>query len=200
MPHDSSRGAARTAGRKRADAERSVAAIVTAATGCFARDRDASMSDIAKAAGVSRVTLYAHFSSREELLRRVLAESVAEGSADIAATSPAEGPPAQAFAHLIRSAWPILSRSGSLHAAAQHVLPAEEVREFHDEPMAAVRLLIARGQADGSFRGDLPLEWVVTTVYSLLHAAVDEVADGRFLPDEAGAILEKTLLAVLRPG
>ncbi|MGV9324997.1 TetR/AcrR family transcriptional regulator [Streptosporangium sandarakinum] len=186
--------------RKRADAERNIAAIITAATESFARDPDASMTDIARAAGLGRVTLYAHFPSREQLLRTVLAETIAESIGVIEAASPAEGPPDEALARVIRSCWPLLSRFGGLHAAAQRTLPADEVRRRHDPPMAHVERLITRGRAEGAFRTDLPVEWLVTTVYTLLHAAADEAAAGRLDTDAVGEILEKTLLAALRPG
>lgn len=184
---------------RRADAERNIAAIITAATECFARDPDASMTTIAKAAGLGRVTLYAHFPSREQLLRTVLAETIAESAGIIEAVSPDEGPPAEVFAQLIRSCWPLLSRFGSLHAAVQGALPADEVRRRHDQPLAHVERLVARGQAEGAFRTDLPVEWLVTTVYTLLHAAADEAAAGRLAKESVGEILEKTLLAMLRP-
>jgi TetR/AcrR family transcriptional repressor of mexCD-oprJ operon len=199
MAHTTDRGGRGAGTRKRADAERNIAAIITAATECLARDPDASMTDIAKAAGLGRVTLYAHFPSREQLLRTVLAETIAESTSIIEAASPDEGPPAEAFARMIRSCWPLLNRFGSLHAAAQRALPPGEVRRRHDQPMAHVERIIARGQAEGAFRTDLPVEWLVTTVYTLLHAAADEAADGRLATDAVGEILEKTLLAALKP-
>ncbi|TDC87833.1 TetR/AcrR family transcriptional regulator [Nonomuraea deserti] len=198
MAHTTDRGGRKAGTRKRADAERNIVAIIAAATESFARDPDASMTDIAKAAGLGRVTLYAHFPSREQLLRTVLAETIAESTRIIEAASPAEGPPAEALARMIRSCWPLLSRFGSLHAAAQRALPADEVRRRHDRPMAHVERLVARGRAEGAFRTDLPVEWLVTTVYTLLHAAADEAAAGRLATEAVGEILEKTLLAALK--
>ena len=55
-------------GTKRADAQRNIAAILAAAGDCLGRDPGASTSEIAKAAGVGRVTLYGHFPSRAELV------------------------------------------------------------------------------------------------------------------------------------
>jgi hypothetical protein len=49
------------------------------------------------------------------------------------------------------------------------------------------------------FRSDLPSEWLVTTTFSLLHAAADEVSDGRLAPSDAPDVLEATLSAVLAP-
>ena len=199
MAHTTDHAGRKAGTRKRADAERNITAIITAATECFARDPDASMTDIAKAAGLGRVTLYAHFPTRQQLLRTVLAEAIAESTGIIEAASPDEGPPAEAFARMIRSCWPLLSRFGSLHAAAQRALPPDEVRRRHDQPMAHVERIIARGQAEGAFRTDLPVQWLVTTVYTLLHAATDEAAAGRLATESVGEILEKTLLATLKP-
>jgi TetR/AcrR family transcriptional repressor of mexCD-oprJ operon len=186
-----------TGGRRRADAQRNIAAITAAATELLSRDPEASMVEIARAAGVGRVTLYAHFPSREELVRAVLTEAITQSTAAIVATAPDEGPPAEAFARLIRTCWPMLARFDGLHQAAQQALPAEELRRRHDLPMVQVERVIARGREAGDFRTDLPVEWLVTTVYGLLHAASDEVSAGQLAAADAGDLLEETLLSVL---
>ncbi len=70
--------------RRRADAERSIASIVDAATECLGRRPDASMTEVAAAAGVGRATLYAHFRSRAALLEAAFDPDIA---ADILATT-----------------------------------------------------------------------------------------------------------------
>ncbi|MEV3924112.1 TetR/AcrR family transcriptional regulator [Actinomadura coerulea] len=192
------RAESETGGRRRADAERNSAAIITAATDLFARDPDASMTDIARAAGVGRVTLYAHFSSREDVVRAVLRQAIDQSTEILEGARSAEPPPADAFAHLIRTAWPLIGRFGRLYNAARRTLPAEEVRQLHDPPMAHVRELILQGRETGVFRTDLPVEWLVSTVYALLHAAMEEVSARRFDQVEAGEALVRTLLGALR--
>lgn len=190
--------------RRRADAERNIAAILDAATDLLGRAPDVGVGDIAKAAGVGRVTVYAHFASREDLVRAVLARAIEESMAAVAGAtgggdgSDGDAAPEEAFARLIRGSWPVLSRYGRLHEAAVRALPAEEVREHHDRPMEAVRSLIERGRSAGAFRTDLDPDWLVTTVYALLHAAADDVAAGGLDREDAAGVLETTLLSVLR--
>jgi TetR/AcrR family transcriptional regulator, mexCD-oprJ operon repressor len=61
--------------------------------------------------------------------------------------------------------------------------------------MARVERLIARGQAEGEFRADLPRSWLVATFYSLMHGAAEEVDAGRLDPDQAAGVLTATLQA-----
>ena len=65
--------------RRRADAERSVAAITDAALEALASDPDASMAEIARRAGVVRATIYMHFPTREALLDAVMEHATGAG-------------------------------------------------------------------------------------------------------------------------
>ncbi|MCP3759060.1 TetR/AcrR family transcriptional regulator [Streptomyces sp. TBY4] len=184
--------------RRRADAERSIAAIVTAAIDCFRQDPHVSLTAVASAAGVSRVTLYAHFPSREALVDAVLDHSVGEADAALQAQGLDEGPADEAFSRLVRSGWRILERHAFLLAASEGVITPARRRAHHERVLARVERVLVRGQAEGVFRTDLPLAWLVTTFYSLLHAAGAE-ADARHLKvKEVPDILDRTLSAVLR--
>ncbi|NUR86556.1 MAG: TetR/AcrR family transcriptional regulator, partial [Nonomuraea sp.] len=84
-----------------------------------------------------------------------------------------------------------------LFLAADRVLPTERIREHHDRPLRRVERLIARGRDDGDFRTDLPLEWLVTTFFAIIHSAAQEREAGRLAPDEVEPVLIRTMLSLL---
>ncbi|MFJ5924355.1 TetR/AcrR family transcriptional regulator [Kitasatospora sp. NPDC092948] len=183
---------------RRADAERSIAAILAAAAGCFARDPQVSMGEIAAAAGVGRVTLYAHFPSREALLGELMDRALREVTATVAAQRLDREPADRALSALLRSSWHLLDRNLRMLHAARRALPAETVEDRHADILATVGRLITRGQDEGVFRADLPAHWLVTSVYTLILAAGDQVESGRFTSAEALAALEATVAPALR--
>jgi TetR/AcrR family transcriptional repressor of mexCD-oprJ operon len=184
--------------RRRADAERSIAAIVEAALELFREGSDSSMSDIARAAGVGRVTLYAHFPSREAVLEAVLDRTLREVAATLHGELTADGPADEALVQLLRAGWQILDRHRSVAAAAARSLAPERLRALHDPAMGQVERIIARGQAEGAFRRDVSSTWLVAVCYSVIHTAAQEVEAGRLAAAEAPAALEATLLSALR--
>jgi AcrR family transcriptional regulator len=183
--------------RRRADAERNRAAVVEAALALFGERPEATMADVAAAAGVGRVTLYAHFPSRQALLEAVIDRAVAEAVARPADAVAPNAPAGEAIRALVRSSWRTLHRFGRLSAMVQRELGPELLRDRHGPILDEVDDLVARGQADGSFRADLPRTWLVTTIYSLVHAAAAEVDAGRLEPEAAADVLEATLLPML---
>lgn len=184
--------------RRRADAERNVEAILAATGDLLARGGVPSMSEVAAAAGVGRVTLYAHFSSREVLVEAVVRRGIVEADEALSALQLGDGPVEEALGRLVREAWPILDRHRKVRAAALALLGPEHLREQHDDAFRHVERLIDRGRKDGSFRSDLSRDWLVATFYAILHAAADEAEAGRLDPADAPEILITTLLATLR--
>lgn len=183
--------------RRRADAERNIETILAATRGLLARGSVPSMSEVASTAGVGRVTLYAHFPSREVLLEAVVQRAITETDEALSALNLAEGPVEEALARLVQEAWPILDRHRQVRLAALSELGPEALREQHDTAFRHVDELIARGQAAGTFRTDLSRDWLVATFYAVVHAAADEADAGRLAPGGAPAVLTKTLLSVL---
>ncbi|ADB30642.1 transcriptional regulator, TetR family [Kribbella flavida DSM 17836] len=179
---------------KRADAQRSIAAILDAALACLGRNPEASVSEIAKAAGVGRVTVYGHFPSRAELVDAAFARAIEEGHAALDGVD-LSGDPREALARLIASSWQLVDRSRSLLLAAQSVLPPGRIRALHAGPMERVEHLVERGRAEGVFRSDLPVSWLVGTMHSVMHNAADEIHAGRVQPEQAAGLITATVLS-----
>lgn len=183
---------------KRADAQRSIAAILDAATESLSRNPEASVSEIAKLAGVGRVTLYGHFPSRADLVDAAFAHAIEAGHDALEAVD-LTGDPREALGRLVESSWHLVDRFRSLLLAAQSVLPPGRIRALHAEPMDRVQRLIERGQAEGVFRDDLPVSWLVATTHAVMHNAADEINAGRLTTDQAAPVITATLLAAFTP-
>src|SRR6266511_2884785 len=138
--------------KRRADAERNIAAILNASLACFSRSADASVAEVARAAGVGRVTLYGHFPSRQALTDTVLTHAIGKTNTALDAVAIDHGPAPEALARLVGSSWRIVDQHRTLLAAAQRELPPARIRRHHDQVMARVERLIARGQDQGDFR------------------------------------------------
>jgi AcrR family transcriptional regulator len=180
--------------QRRADAQRSIAAIVRSAIRLFGERPDASMTDVARAAGVGRVTIYAHFPTREALIGAAIEHAVQEATEALAAAKLDEGPADEALVRLLRLSWPILDRHRGLHAAAGALQPSH-LRDQHLAQIRRIEDLIGRGQREGTFRTDLTATWLAAVAYNLIHAAAEEVSADRLDRAEAGAVLEGTLRA-----
>lgn len=183
---------------KRADARRNVEAIVEAATALLAVDPDASVNEIAKAAGVGRVTLYGHFDNRAALVGEVAERAIAQTEAALADVD-IDGDPREALGRLLEASWHLTHRFGALVVAAEHVLPPATMRRAHDQPAARVVGLLRRGREEGGFRSDQPIEWQVSTIQAILHAASTAVHRGEITADVAPRLVRDTTLAALSP-
>jgi AcrR family transcriptional regulator len=178
--------------RRRADAERSIAAILDAAVEVLSERSDASMEEVANAAGVTRQTVYAHFPSREELLGAVGERALAQAVADYEAAEPERGTPAEALDRLVGTWWQTVARHARL-LEAMRGSSAEEVHEFHAPILERLERFVRRGRRAGDFDRDLPLGWQLASLLALMHAAADEVAAGRMSAEEADAALRRSV-------
>ncbi|GAB2922416.1 TetR/AcrR family transcriptional regulator [Nonomuraea fastidiosa] len=184
---------------RRADAERDIAAILEAGTRLLSADPAAGVAEIAREAGVGSVTLYAHFPTRESLVDAVLDHTVGLADAVIEDDSIDSDPPSEAMEGLLRSSWEVLDRHRRIFLAADRTLPTERIREHHERPLRRVERLIARGRRAGDFRTDLPLQWLVTAFFAIVHSAAQEREAGRLSPGEVEKVLVTTMLSLLRP-
>ncbi|MEV4536497.1 TetR/AcrR family transcriptional regulator [Asanoa sp. NPDC049518] len=179
---------------RRADARRNIEAILDTAVACLARDPEASVVDIAAAAGVGRVTLYSHFKTRAELIDAALVRTIQHADHILAATD-TSGEPVRALINLVSSTWQIVHQFRNVLLAAQRELPSERIRGVHNRVLRRTQSIIERGRRSGAFRTDLPKHWLITTAFSLMHAAAEDASSGRIKVEQAPALITATLLA-----
>jgi AcrR family transcriptional regulator len=182
--------------KRRADAERSVAAILDAAIDALADDPEASMAEIARRAGVVRATIYVHFPTREALVAAVTDRAMAEATEALRAAALDHGEPTEALTRMLTESWRILGRYHALVAINARLAP-ERLRALHQPVLRQIRPLLKRGQKSGAFNPELPIEWMLTVLLELIHAASLEYSTGRLPPNKAEAVLIATALGAL---
>lgn len=164
--------------------------VVDAAIEVWALDNTASLTAVAAAAGVGRTTVNRHFPDRAALVAAVDAEcrarfGQAAERADLGTGTGWER--LRRFCLEVLALGPVL---GLVFADNALVDPDTWGEDEEDDPFA---LAVAVGQQDGSLAADLPLEWVVTHVWtSLFGAHLITRTDGP-LRHEAGQLLVRTL-------
>lgn len=179
--------------RRRADARRSIDAILNATRVVLGERPDASMEDIAAAAGVTRQTVYAHFSSREVLVAALVEVASAEFAALLDEAALDTAPPADALTRYLDAGWRFLDRYPLLlhSATAQIPRPAHDPHDFVPPRLAR---LVRRGQYAGDFDPALPADWLAAAILGLQHTAVDQVAAGLLTNDKAAELCAESAL------
>ncbi|MFG3712083.1 TetR/AcrR family transcriptional regulator [Micromonospora sp. NPDC047730] len=184
--------------KRRADALRSRAAVLDAAVRLLSTHPDASVEAVASAAGVTRQTVYAHFSSRQQLLAAVLDRVTEEVVAAMDAADTDTGPAADALLRMLDvSAREAGKCRGLLQAISALPVSPQADQERHAPVADRLGRVVRRGQEAGEFDDRLPADWFVAVVVKLGHAASEEVDAGRMSEADATAALRTSLLRVL---
>lgn len=188
-----------TARRRRADAERSIVAILDAAARVLAGRPDASVEDIAHAAGTSRQTVYAHFASREALLGALIARATERVVAAIDAADLETGPADEALVRLMEVGWQSFDVDPFLLHMSESPVSPEQDRDRHMPILSRLMSVIARGQRSGEIDPALQATWILSATLALGHAAGDEVRAGRMTSDQAINALRRSIPRLVRP-
>jgi AcrR family transcriptional regulator len=182
--------------KRRADATRSGAAVLDAAIVLLGQHPQASMEQIATAAGVARQTVYAHYTSREALMGAIMDRLTVEVAAAMNAVDLDNGSAAAGLRRWLEAIWRLLERYPVLLHGGVATIAAQDEYESHRPVTAPLADLIRRGQHDGEFDASFPTTWLVATIISLGHTAAQEVNAGRMNAQEAGAAFRDSVLRV----
>lgn len=141
-------------------------AILEAAIPLFARNgfSQTSVSDVARAAGVSHGTVFLYFSSKEELFRAALLEPLAEFDQLMRVPPPSAGTPLERLRKMAREQMLMLARQESYVRLTQYVLGqrdrftdlAEALFEFGRRRTDELAAVITEGQQLGQLAPGRP--------------------------------------------
>ena len=182
----------------RADARRSLAVILDTATALLGRRPDASMEEIATAAGVSRQTIYAHYASRDALLRAVTSHVTAKVAQELAGLDLDRGSAIDALGRWVDASWKLLTRYPVLLTPAMVPSGSGDDREQHEPITDGLTRLVERGRRRREFDPTMPTTWYLAAIIGLGHAAGQEVVAGRMTPARAGTAFRTSAIKVCR--
>lgn len=168
----------------RADANRR--RIMDVALTELLRDPDASMDQIARAAGVVRRTVYGHFPSREALVGALIDDAAEAVGAAHAAAMRGVTDPAEALARSILGVWEIADRYRLLISLAQRSVTMEGILKRLEPVRRAGAAQLRRGLKEGRFTSPLPPEALTYVREQVVFGLMQAVNDGVLAPEEAG--------------
>ncbi|MCD9872537.1 TetR/AcrR family transcriptional regulator [Streptomyces guryensis] len=180
----------------RADAERSVRAILEAAERVFAQDAGASMEQVAEAAGLTRITVHRRFANRQALLE-ALAVSAKEQLIDAIEEARPQAAPALVALHRVtanvlrvKNTWRFTLSHATAHTPA--------AASLWDEIDGHTVNLMNRAQREGLIATDADLAWTRQVYYALLSEAINrpgaEQGPAAQDPDALATLVIETLL------
>ena len=169
--------------RRRADAQQNVTAILQAATKVLTTQPEASVEDVARSAGVTRQTVYAHFASREALIDAVFEQAMAEATAAFEAAGVKDAPPTEALIRLLDAGWQVGARYPFLWNLPE-VSTDEDVGR-HSPVVDRLYEIVRRGQESGDFDRQVSATWLIAAGMAVGRAAQDEVKAGRMTIEDA---------------
>ncbi|WP_330307392.1 MULTISPECIES: TetR/AcrR family transcriptional regulator [unclassified Streptomyces] len=181
-----------TGNASRADVNRR--RILDVALAELLRDPDASMDQIARAAGVVRRTVYGHFRNREALVGALTDEAVETVAAAHAAGREGVEDPAESLARSTLAVWEIADRYRLLVALAQRSVTMQGIRDRLAPVREACAEILRRGLEQGVFESPLPPRALAYVHEQSLFALMDAVNDGLLAAEEAGRSAAVTML------
>lgn len=167
--------------------------ILDTAARVLSRRPDATLDTIAKAAGISRTTIFNRYPTREDLLRALAVDTLERIGAAMALV-PNEMPEdaAEALLAVTNALMPLGPRTIFLR-----LFPDEDGKlDVHWEQAATpLAIFIGTLQSTGRLRADQPARWLVASYVGLLFAAWDEIAAGEMGVVQASRLVTQTWLS-----
>jgi TetR/AcrR family transcriptional repressor of mexCD-oprJ operon len=163
--------------------DRTASAILDAAAHVLAERSDASMAEIAAAAGVGRATLYRYYPSRDALLQALADAALREAGERLADAGLDRAAVPEAIERIVRAVVGVGDR--------YVVLARERIRHDPDDAerllREPLRSVFERGIDEGILRADVPVEVLLELFGGLIGAAVRLVGERQLGLEEIAA-------------
>ena len=141
------------------------AAILEAAAALLAdRGEQASMADVAAAAGMARATVYRYFPNREALFEALGRLAVEQAGERLQAGRLEEVPVPEAFERAVRA----LVAIGDSFVVVSRESARPDPAEFERRVASPLRGLVERAQSLGEVRDDLPASWLMESLIGIV--------------------------------
>jgi TetR/AcrR family transcriptional repressor of mexCD-oprJ operon len=149
--------------------QRVAAAILDGAAQIFAvQGEQASMNDVAEAAGVARATVYRYFPNRESLLEALARAAVSDVDARLASARIDEVTPEEGIARAVRA---LVDVGSSFVLLARDRLRSDP-EQFERGLTQPLRRLFERGQANGDIRDDITSARLTESLIGLIVGVI----------------------------
>ncbi|REK06697.1 MAG: TetR/AcrR family transcriptional regulator [Planctomycetota bacterium] len=172
--------------------------LLDAALRALSADPTATLSDVAAAAGVRRVTLHRHFGSRDDLLRELALRSLASMDAACEAAAGNAASYTAALRAIVEALVPVGDRFHflwKLSAVWEDPQVAARVAEQNRE----LSVLVDHAKQEGGIAADVPNAWVLAAVEAVVFAALSAAREGNIAVNDAGRLAGRTLFDGFRP-
>lgn len=169
--------------------------ILDVALEVLGQNPDASMADVASAAGVVRRTVYGHFPARADLVRALAQQAVNEIAAVLAEAAASGDSPERIWADFVARLWPLVRRYRVLLALRRGEY-GEEIHALLAPVDAALADLVQRGQDEGEFGRHLPAPILSQVAYAAVFSIADNSLSTGTLDADAATLTSLFILGV----
>jgi AcrR family transcriptional regulator len=175
--------------------ERVAGAILDAAASVLVAEGDqASMANVATTAGVARATVYRYFPNRESLLEALARTTIEDVGRWLEAARLDEVEVEDAIARAIRG----MASLGDPFVVVARQRGQAGSEDFEQKVAAPLEAMLERGRAAGRIRVDVPVSWVLETLFAVT-VGILRAPPGGGLEDRVAAIISIFLEGVRTP-
>jgi AcrR family transcriptional regulator len=167
-------------------------AILAAAASVLARDRTATLSDIAEASGVGRTTLHRYFPDRESLIEAAVKDSIQAIQQSVTEAVLDQGPPLDAMRRAVAAMVAVGDRLMFVFGDPR-VLEGYGAGGGAAPPDDPVIDLIRRGQAEGVFDPEVSASWIQHVLWVLVYRGCEDADSGELPRHGVTATVIRTL-------